>query len=58
MVALQGATQQTGGYTWYSVRAVGVNGWIRGDMLRILTKEKPTTRRATPTRRHRQLSPA
>lgn len=40
VVALQGATQQTGSYTWYSVRAVGVNGWIRGDMLRILTKEE------------------
>ena len=40
VVALQGATQQASNYTWYSVRAAGVNGWIRGDMIRILTKEE------------------
>ncbi len=40
IVALQGATQQANNYTWYSVRAAGVNGWIRGDMLRILTKQE------------------
>ncbi|MGI6694738.1 MAG: peptidoglycan-binding protein [Christensenellales bacterium] len=38
IVTLLGATEQTGGYTWYSVRAAGVNGWIRGDMIRILSK--------------------
>jgi peptidoglycan hydrolase-like protein with peptidoglycan-binding domain len=37
---LQGVTAQTGGYTWYKVKAGGVTGWIRGDMLRILTKEE------------------
>ena len=25
---------------WYSVRASGVNGWIRGDLLRILTPKE------------------
>ena len=40
VVALQGATQSSGGYTWYAVRAAGVNGWVRGDMIRILTKEE------------------
>ncbi len=35
---LLGSTTQSEGYTWYNVRAAGVNGWIRGDMIRILTK--------------------
>ena len=61
VVALQGATQQTGSYTWYSVRAVGVNGWIRGDMLRILTKEEEKAYNQTgdpnapPTASYRRL---
>ena len=40
VVALQGEKQQADNYTWYSVRAAGVNGWIRGDMIRILTKQE------------------
>ena len=35
---LLGATNVSGGYTWYNVRVNSVTGWIRGDLLRILTK--------------------
>lgn len=37
---LLGGTNVSGGYTWYNVRVNGTNGWIRGDLLRILTKEQ------------------
>ena len=37
---LQGPTAQADNYTWYQVTAGGVNGWIRGDMLRILSKDE------------------
>lgn len=37
---LLGSTNVSGGYTWYNVRVNGTNGWIRGDLLRILTKEQ------------------
>ncbi len=40
---LLGSTTQSGGYTWYNVRAAGVNGWIRSDMVRILTKAEAGT---------------
>lgn len=40
VVALTGSTAQVGTETWYGVRFSGVNGWIRGDLLRILTKEE------------------
>jgi len=35
---LQGPTATADGYSWYQVTAGGVTGWIRADMLRILTK--------------------
>ena len=35
---LLGPTNASGGYTWYNVRVNSVTGWIRGDLLRILTK--------------------
>lgn len=40
IVALKGEPQLADSYTWYPVRAMGVNGWIRGDMIRILTKQE------------------
>ena len=38
LVQLQGPTAQADGQTWYQVRVSGVTGWIRGDLLRVLTK--------------------
>jgi len=38
VVALRGETGKVGTETWYAVRASGINGWIRGDLLRVLTK--------------------
>ncbi len=38
VVALRGETAKVGSETWYAVRASGINGWIRGDLLRVLTK--------------------
>ncbi|HSK68699.1 MAG TPA: SH3 domain-containing protein, partial [Candidatus Limnocylindria bacterium] len=35
---LTGQTEAAGGYTWYRATAGGTTGWIRGDMLRVLTK--------------------
>lgn len=35
---LTGQTTSSGGYTWRQVTTSGVTGWIRGDLLRILTK--------------------
>jgi peptidoglycan hydrolase-like protein with peptidoglycan-binding domain len=35
---LQGGSAQASGYTWLKARAANVTGWIRGDMLRVLTK--------------------
>lgn len=40
VVELQGPTGQADGQTWYEVRVSGINGWIRGDLLRVLTKEE------------------
>ncbi len=37
---LLGSTNVSGGYTWYNVRVNSVTGWIRGDLLRILTKDE------------------
>ena len=34
---LLGPTNQANGYTWYNVQVKGVNGWIRGDLLRVLS---------------------
>lgn len=46
---LLGSTTQSGGYTWYNVRAAGVNGWVRSDMVRILTKAEAGTGTGTGT---------
>lgn len=40
IVRLTGAAQTVGAETWYPVRASGINGWIRGDLLRILTLDE------------------
>ena len=40
VVSLLGQTGTVGTEIWYSVRASGVNGWIRGDLLRILTPKE------------------
>lgn len=37
---LLGGTNVSDGYTWYNVRVNSVTGWIRGDLLRILTKDE------------------
>lgn len=37
---LTGTTVKAEGYTWYQAKAGGVTGWIRGDVIRILTKEE------------------
>ena len=34
---LLGPTNQANGYTWYNVQVKGITGWIRGDLLRILS---------------------
>ena len=39
-VKLLGPTASAYGYDWYQVFASGVNGWVRADMLRVLTKEE------------------
>lgn len=39
-VRLLGAAENNGGYLWRYVTAAGVNGWIRGDMLRVLSKSE------------------
>lgn len=38
IVALRGQTEVAENYTWYAVRVNGINGWVRGDLLRVLTK--------------------
>lgn len=35
---ITGATSKDNGVTWYGVSISGLNGWIRGDLIRILTK--------------------
>ncbi len=40
VVELLGPTAQADGQTWHEVRVSGINGWIRGDLLRVLTKEE------------------
>ncbi len=35
---LLGDTNKSGGYTWYRLKVNGTTGWIRGDLIRILTK--------------------
>ena len=38
IVQLLGPAAQADGQNWYQVRVSGINGWIRGDLLRVLTK--------------------
>ena len=40
LCTLQGKTQKADGYTWYSVKASGKTGWVRGDMIRILSSSE------------------
>jgi len=35
---LLGGTNVSDGYTWYQVQVKGMTGWIRGDLLRVLSK--------------------
>jgi len=44
---LQGPTATADGYNWYQVTAGGVTGWIRADMLRILSKTEEAALNAT-----------
>ena len=37
-LTLTGSTGSKDGYNWYSASVSGVNGWIRADMIRILSK--------------------
>ncbi len=46
---LLGATNVANGYTWYNVRVNSVTGWIRGDLLRILTKAEAAVYNQTGT---------
>ena len=38
--ALTGDTNISDGATWYKLKVRGITGWIKGDLLRILTKEE------------------
>ena len=38
--ALTGATSQADGYTWYQLNVKNITGWIRGDLLRVLSAEE------------------
>ena len=40
LCTLQGKTKEADGYTWYSVKADGNSGWIRGDLIKILSKSE------------------
>ncbi|MBR5230721.1 MAG: peptidoglycan-binding protein [Clostridia bacterium] len=35
---LLGQTNKSDGYTWYYLKVQGTTGWIRGDLIRVLTK--------------------
>lgn len=37
---LTGATSQADGYTWYQLSVKNITGWIRGDLLRVLSAEE------------------
>lgn len=48
-ITLTGNTNSTqDGYFWYSASASGVSGWIRADMIRILSKEEAGTDTGAP----------
>lgn len=38
--ALTGVTNQADGYTWYQLRVKNITGWIRGDLLRVLSADE------------------
>ena len=40
---LKGSTTKADGYVWYKVKADGKTGWVRGDLLRILSKDEAKT---------------
>ena len=40
---LQGKTNKADGYVWYKVKADGKTGWVRGDLLHILSKAEAKT---------------
>ena len=40
LCTLQGKTNNSDGYVWYSVKVDGKTGWIRGDLIRILSKSE------------------
>ena len=40
---LQGSSKKADGYVWYKVKADGKTGWIRGDLIRILSKAEAKT---------------
>lgn len=44
---LLGSTVVANGYTWYNLTVNGITGWIRGDLLRILTKAEAANYNAT-----------
>ena len=46
-VTLLGNTNVANNYTWYNVSVNGITGWIRGDLLRILTKAEADNLTAT-----------
>ena len=45
--ALTGVTNQADGYTWYQLTVKNITGWIRGDLLRILSAEEAAAYTAT-----------
>lgn len=47
-VDLLGATAVKDGYNWYSVRGANVTGWVRADMVRILSKAEAGGNGSTP----------
>lgn len=46
---LLGNTNTADGYTWYQVQVKGITGWIRGDLLRILSAEEARAYDQTPS---------
>jgi len=38
--ALTGVTNQADGYTWYQLSVKSITGWIRGDLLRVLSADE------------------
>ena len=49
LVTLQGKTNKSDGYTWYSVKVDGKSGWIRGDMLKFLSSSEAASYQKSST---------